>query len=100
MPLRHRTFFPVPYMSRQSHPRQLRGMRFFLSKREMMEIKINGETKETQQNTVSGLLHELGITPGTVAVELNLKIISKADHNSTSLSEGDILEVVNFVGGG
>ena len=65
-----------------------------------MKIMLNGEPRETSQTTTAGLLEEIGITPGRVAVELNMKVISRADHENTSLREGDAVEVVNFVGGG
>jgi len=35
-----------------------------------------------------------------VAVERNREILPKASYDSTSLEEGDELEVVEFVGGG
>ena len=65
-----------------------------------MKIMVNGEPRETSQATIAGLLEEIGITPGRVAVELNMKVISRVDHENTSLREGDAVEVVNFVGGG
>ena len=65
-----------------------------------MKIMLNGEPRETSQATIAGLLEEIGITPGRVAVELNMKVISRIDHENTSLREGDAVEVVNFVGGG
>ncbi len=65
-----------------------------------MRISINGDIKETNQRTVAGLLDELGITSGMVAVEVNLKVVKKSDHQDTALKEGDSVEIVNFVGGG
>ncbi|MBQ1716796.1 MAG: sulfur carrier protein ThiS, partial [Ruminococcus sp.] len=35
-----------------------------------------------------------------IAVELNEDIVPKANYASTVLKDGDVLEVVNFVGGG
>ena len=65
-----------------------------------MRISINGDIKETNQRTVAGLLEELGITSGMVAVEVNLKVVRKSDHLDTALKEGDSVEIVKFVGGG
>ncbi len=65
-----------------------------------MTISINGENKETSEHTVAGLLRELNIISGMVAVEVNLKVIRKAEHDNTTLKEGDRVEIVNFVGGG
>ncbi len=66
-----------------------------------MKLKINGsEADVTDDLTVSGLLEELKIEPGRVAVEVNMIIIKKANYQECFLSEGDIVEIVNFVGGG
>jgi thiamine biosynthesis protein ThiS len=66
-----------------------------------MRIHINGEEKEIAQGlSVAGLLDELQIRPGRVVVELNRTTVSREAHESTSLKEGDMLEIVHFVGGG
>lgn len=65
-----------------------------------MRLIVNGETFETAAATVSELLSELRILPERVAVEVNLSIIKKAHFSSFGLSEGDTVEIVNFVGGG
>ena len=66
-----------------------------------MRIHINGEEKEIVQGlSVAGLLDELQIRPGRVVVELNRTTVSREAHESTSLKEGDMLEIVHFVGGG
>jgi len=65
-----------------------------------MNLKVNGEDRQTDRQTLNGLLEELGILPERVAVEVNLKIIKKADRDKYQLNEGDIIEIVNFVGGG
>lgn len=65
-----------------------------------MKLKINGEYKETGSNTISQLLRELDIIPERVAVEVNLKIIKRHEFESYQLKDGDIIEIVNFVGGG
>jgi sulfur carrier protein len=65
-----------------------------------MRLLVNGEDLETGAETVGGLMDELRIEPGRVAVEVNLKVIRKAEHRETRLNEGDRVEIVNFVGGG
>ncbi len=65
-----------------------------------MNLKVNGEDYQTLKETVAGLLQEMEIQSGRVAVEVNLKIIKKADYDNARLSEGDVIEIVNFVGGG
>ncbi|HET8932437.1 MAG TPA: sulfur carrier protein ThiS [Polyangiales bacterium] len=66
-----------------------------------MRIEVNGEPREVSQGiTVLGLLHALGVQDGPVAVEKNREIVPRAEHSNTELQEGDVLEVVHFVGGG
>ena len=49
---------------------------------------------------VRDLVEKLGLKPERLAVEINRKIIRKAEWDSTSLSDGDKVEIVHFVGGG
>lgn len=66
-----------------------------------MTLKVNGERLFISgATTVGGLLRELAIKPGAVAVEVNLVIVKKADYEGFSLKDGDEVEIVNFVGGG
>lgn len=66
-----------------------------------MKIHINGEEKEIVDGlNIAALLDELEIRPGRVVVELNRTIISRDAQKLTSLKEGDVLEIVHFVGGG
>jgi thiamine biosynthesis protein ThiS len=65
-----------------------------------MKLVINGESKEVQSRTISQLLKELEIIPERVAVEVNLKIIKRADFENYQLKDGDSVEIVYFVGGG
>lgn len=66
-----------------------------------MLIQVNGESRETPAGTtVAGLLSQLGLNSGRVAVEHNLRILPKARWEETRVSEGDRFEIVQFVGGG
>ena len=65
-----------------------------------MRIQVNGERHETQAQTVSALVAELGLDIRKVAVERNLEIVPKSLHAATPVAEGDRFEVVLFVGGG
>ncbi len=65
-----------------------------------MKIRLNGEDYETEAETLKQLIQELQITTDRVAVELNLTIIRKADHDSTTIKENDAVEIIQFVGGG
>jgi thiamine biosynthesis protein ThiS len=66
-----------------------------------MTIRLNGETHELAGPlTVTALLASLDIDPRRVAVEHNLVVVKRAAYDTTVVSEGDEVEVVNFVGGG
>jgi sulfur carrier protein len=66
-----------------------------------MQIIVNGETQDVgDAKSVRDVVVRLGLTEGPVAVELNREIVPRAEHESRSVSDGDILEIVHFVGGG
>ncbi|RRV04922.1 sulfur carrier protein ThiS [Pseudomonas sp. v388] len=66
-----------------------------------MRIQLNGESFELADGeTVSALLARLDLVGRRVAVELNLDIVPRSQHESTILSEGDQVEVVHAIGGG
>jgi sulfur carrier protein len=66
-----------------------------------MTIQVNGESRELPAgSTVAMLLGALGVTQPHVAVELNLEVVTRAQHAETVLRDGDRLEVVTLVGGG
>ncbi|MGI6211761.1 MAG: sulfur carrier protein ThiS [Anaerovoracaceae bacterium] len=63
-------------------------------------VKINGENVPEEGKTVAEYLAEKGYDGSPVAVELNLAILPKTEYDQTVLKEGDVLEIVRFVGGG
>ncbi len=65
-----------------------------------MRIEVNGDTKQTAARTILDLVIELGLDPRKVAVERNLEIVPKSLHGETALTDGDRIEIVQFVGGG
>lgn len=65
-----------------------------------MRLKVNGENREIKGKTVLELLKELEIIPERVAVEVNLRVIKRADFENHRLNDGDSIEIVYFVGGG
>ncbi|WP_109260205.1 sulfur carrier protein ThiS [Hyphobacterium indicum] len=66
-----------------------------------MKLTINGETQDFADGlTISGLVEALGLHPKKVAIERNMEVVPKSLHAETRLSEGDRIEIVQFVGGG
>jgi len=66
-----------------------------------LTIIVNENQIEMPEGSViSDLIKTLGLNPGRLAVELNRRIVRRANWDSTRISEGDRVEVVHFVGGG
>ena len=66
-----------------------------------MIILVNGNhTDIAADSGISDLIKLLGLDAQRVAVELNRRIVRRADWDSTTISEGDKVEIVHFVGGG
>lgn len=66
-----------------------------------MRIQLNGEPFELPDyQSVADLLVRLDLTGRRVAVELNLDIVPRSQHETTLLAEGDQVEVVHAIGGG
>ena len=67
-----------------------------------MNLVINGDdyTDIPSGFSVADLLAHLELPEKKIAVELNREIVSKSMFKDTSLSEGDRLEIIHFIGGG
>jgi sulfur carrier protein len=66
-----------------------------------MNVTVNGEAREVpDQVTVRGLVELLALGGGPVAVERNGEVVPRAEHATTALAAGDVIEIVHFVGGG
>ena len=64
-------------------------------------IRVNGEEFPLRSGmNVRELIEEMDFDETKIAVEYNGEILSKSDYEKTVLKEGDVLEVVSFVGGG
>lgn len=64
-------------------------------------IKINGEyISESSGKNVLTIIEEKGYKLNRIAVEYNGSILPKDKYDNTFLKDGDVLEVVSFVGGG
>lgn len=66
-----------------------------------MTITVNGEERKfASGQTLQDLLQELKVDGETVVVERNREILNHPRFPETSLQEGDVLEIVRFIGGG
>ena len=69
--------------------------------RRALKITLNGDPFELADPlTVTSLLAQLDVDPRRVAVEHNLVVLKRAAFDTTTVREGDQVEIVNFVGGG
>jgi sulfur carrier protein len=66
-----------------------------------LRVRVNGEELLLEPGaSVTHLLEKLKVASPRVAVERNREILPKSSYASTLLEEGDVFEVVEFVGGG
>jgi thiamine biosynthesis protein ThiS len=66
-----------------------------------VEIQLNGEPRAVGEGiSIVELLAGLGLGGRRVAVERNRDIVPRDSYASTRLEPGDVVEVVQFVGGG
>ena len=63
-------------------------------------VKINGEELKVAGKSISEFLATTNYAPKRIAVERNGDIVPKAQYDETMLCDGDVVEVVSFVGGG
>jgi len=66
-----------------------------------VRLRLNGRDAEAPEgSTLAALLGSLGLASGRIAVERNGRVVSRGEFDGVVLAEGDVLEVVQLVGGG
>ena len=66
-----------------------------------MRIQLNGEPREIPDSwSIADLLADLKIENRYCAVERNLSVVPREQHATSTLLDGDQIEVVTLVGGG
>ena len=67
----------------------------------LLGLTLNGEPHRIAEgSSVADLVRDIGLNPKKVAVERNLEIVPRSTLAAVMLADGDILEIVHFVGGG
>jgi thiamine biosynthesis protein ThiS len=67
----------------------------------MIAATVNGERMELAGGTsLAGLIDLIGLDTRKVAVELNREIVPRSTYANVTLGDGDVLEIVHFIGGG
>ena len=66
-----------------------------------MRVLLNGETRDFRDGvTVQDLVAELDLTQRRIAVEVNRDILPREQYTQRRLCDGDVIEIVHFIGGG
>ncbi len=66
-----------------------------------MHLTINGEPQGVGDGlTVADLINHLGLNQQRIAIEVNREVIARERYTALTLTEGDQIEIVHFVGGG
>lgn len=64
-------------------------------------IKINGKDEPSAKGKkLIDYLTEHNYRPSIIAIELNYTILPKAEYDTYIINDGDIIEIVSFMGGG
>ena len=67
----------------------------------MINVMLNGEPRTIEEEvTLDRMLDLFSLPRQRVAVELNRSVVRRGDWPETAVSEGDVIEVIHFVGGG
>jgi thiamine biosynthesis protein ThiS len=66
-----------------------------------MNVTLNGERRALEDGvTILRVLEDLGVKPEATVVQRNDDIVDRNAYATTSVEDGDVLELVRFVGGG
>lgn len=63
-------------------------------------IRLNGQDVRQETCTLAELVAAKGLTADSLVIEHNGRIIPQHDWSSIALRPDDVLELLNFVGGG
>ena len=63
-------------------------------------LTVNGEPRSSAPGSIADLVRSLQLDPAKVAVECNGVIVPRSTLGMVALSQGAVLEIVHFVGGG
>lgn len=66
----------------------------------MIEIRVNGETRQVDGGSVEEVLGKLGIEARALLVEHNGVALHRSEWGERAVCAGDVLELVRIVAGG
>ena len=65
-----------------------------------LSLTVNGEPRRAAPGSIADLVRALELEPTKVAVERNLVVVPRSTLANVQIADGDVLEIVHFVGGG
>ena len=66
-----------------------------------MHVTLNGEQRELRDGlSVAELIGDLQLNLRRIAVEINEQVLARDAYQSRRIAAGDIIEIVQFIGGG
>lgn len=66
-----------------------------------MHVSVNGEEQQLPEGlTAAELIERIGLADQRIALEVNREIVPRSEYTSTTLAEGDRVEIVRAIGGG
>ena len=66
-----------------------------------MQVTLNGEAQELADGlSVADLILELKLNRRRLAVEINQEVLPREMYATRELASGDVVEIVQFIGGG
>jgi len=67
----------------------------------VIQVAVNGEFMQVpQRSSLQDLVERLQLTGKRIAVEVNLEIVPRSQHQDYQLQAGDKVEIVHAIGGG
>ncbi len=66
-----------------------------------VHLQVNGEDRVVGEGaTLNDLIADLELGGRRIAVEINREIVARDSFGECALHEGDVVEIVHFIGGG
>ena len=66
-----------------------------------MTVTVNAQSREVPDGTsVRQLIELVGLSKAACAAEVNKELVPRREHESRTLHDGDVVELVSLVGGG
>lgn len=66
-----------------------------------MQVTVNGESCDLPEGLrADELIERIGLADQRIALEVNREIVPRSEYASTTLHEGDRVEIVRAIGGG